>query len=206
MSRKNLEIRLSQLVKPFTEPNIDFEQYQTPPRVAANLLHLAWTRDDIEGKHVVDLCAGTGILGIGAALLGADVTLVEKDPDAFSQLQQNLEALDVGVTVTAVNEDVLSWHSDDTFDTAILNPPFGIQQKSVRDMDFIRRAAPIAEVIYSIHDGSPKNQRRLPGLFKKYQLKIIESYLEEFPLDRSYPWHSMKRKIHEVLIIHSARL
>jgi len=201
MSRKQLEIQLTQSIRGFSKPKIEFEQYQTPPRVAANLLHIAWTRDHIENCEVIDLCAGTGILGIGAALLGANSTLIEIDPDAYTILQQNIADFDLPITTELA--DVIDHEFTSSYDTAVLNPPFGIQQKSRSDMDFVKKAADIAQHIYSIHDGSSKNQERLPKLFDNNDLEIVEAYLEDFPLTQSYPWHTSARKIHQVLIIHS---
>ena len=203
MSRKQLEIQLSQMIRSFDSPKIIFEQYQTPPRVAANLLHIAWTRGDIDDKSVIDICAGTGILGLGAALLGADVTLLEIDPDVCSIQRQNID--NIGIHVDSICIDVFKWGSDKKFDTALLNPPFGIQQKKHTDLDFVRRAADVADTIYSIHDGSPKNQEKLPQKFTELGLEVIEAYLDEFPLDKKYPWHTMSRKVHHALIIHSER-
>ena len=34
-------------------------------------------------------------------------------------------------------------------------------------------------------------------------LEPVEAYIDQFPLDQSYPWHKMRRKIQQVLVIHS---
>lgn len=204
MNRKQLEIHLSQVVQPFKQPKIELEQYQTPPRVAANLLHIAWLKGDIQNKNVVDLCAGTGILGLGAALLGGEVVLVEKDQEAYDILLENKSKIDQ--KTQSVLNDVLTWQADMRFDTAILNPPFGIQQNKTSDMDFVKKAGQLAEKVYSIHDGSDRNQEGLPKLFNKCGLEIQETYLEEFPLSSSYPWHKLKYKIHNVLVVQASSL
>ncbi|MHA2501755.1 MAG: METTL5 family protein [Candidatus Kariarchaeaceae archaeon] len=189
-------------MSPFGSPKIEYEQYQTPPRVAANLLHRAYMQGNIEEKNIVDLCAGTGILGLGAAILGGRVDLVEREDDAFRQLAENAKKVDIPVTLH--QENVITWESKRQYDTAILNPPFGIQQKKVRDLDFVKKAGEIAEVIYTIHDGSPSNQEKLPGLYNELGLTIKEMYLDEFPLSSSYPWHKMRRRIHKVLVVYSS--
>lgn len=71
MKLKQLEMALQRL-SGFSRPNAALEQYQTPAPLAARLLYHALMKGDIEGKHVVDLGCGTGILAIGAALLGAE--------------------------------------------------------------------------------------------------------------------------------------
>ena len=47
---------------------------------------------DFEGKRVIDLGAGTGMLSIGAALLGAShVLALDIDPEALEVAQQNVD-------------------------------------------------------------------------------------------------------------------
>ena len=74
----------------------------------------------------------------------------------------------------------------------------------MRDLQFVVKAAEIADQIYSIHDGSKTNQDILPKLFEKSGIRIIEAYIDEFPLNKSYPWHKKKQKMYQVLIIHSS--
>ena len=69
-SKKDLEIILSTL-KGFERPKPELEQYTTPSSLAAELLWQAYIDGNIEGKIVVDLGCGTGILALGAAILGA---------------------------------------------------------------------------------------------------------------------------------------
>lgn len=61
-----------QTVSGFPEPDYRLEQYPTPPELAAEMLfaiHASF--DDIEDKRIADVGCGPGMLGIGAALLGA---------------------------------------------------------------------------------------------------------------------------------------
>ena len=201
LRRKDLEITLSVNVKGFNNPKVEYEQYQTPPRVAANLIHRAQQLGDITGKKVIDLCAGTGILGIAASILDASVTTLEIDAGSCDILKQNIELLDLDVTL--INEDIFKYEPLHRYDTCVINPPFGIQQKKYRDMDFIKKSANFANVIYSIHDGSETNQQKLPQLFEKSGFDITEMYIDGFPLSNSYSWHKQKRKMYQVLIIRS---
>jgi len=75
MKLKQLEMIL-QRVGGFPRPQAALEQYQTPAPLAARLLYHALMKGDIEGKQVCDLGCGTGILAIGAALLGRNRLLV----------------------------------------------------------------------------------------------------------------------------------
>ena len=72
--KKQLEIELSKIIDDFKEPKIKFEQYMTPPEIAAFMIHYAWMKGEIENKKIIDIGAGTGMLGIGAAFLGGNVT------------------------------------------------------------------------------------------------------------------------------------
>ncbi|MFB6216919.1 MAG: METTL5 family protein, partial [Candidatus Aenigmatarchaeota archaeon] len=88
--KTELKKKLSR-VEGFSQPRVELEQYVTPPELAADLIHTAYMQGDVEGKEVVDLGTGTGILAIGAALAGAQVTAVEKDSDAIEIARENAE-------------------------------------------------------------------------------------------------------------------
>ncbi|HEV8361491.1 MAG TPA: 50S ribosomal protein L11 methyltransferase, partial [Candidatus Thermoplasmatota archaeon] len=62
---------LLQKVPPHPAPKAELEQYQTPAPIAADLVYRALAAGDVAGKRVLDLGCGTGILAIGAALVGA---------------------------------------------------------------------------------------------------------------------------------------
>ena len=70
MKLRKLEMLLEEF-ETFKNPDPALEQYMTPPVVAARLLFHAYMKGDIEGRSVLDLGCGTGILACGAALLGA---------------------------------------------------------------------------------------------------------------------------------------
>ena len=79
----------------------------------------------IAAPVVLDLCAGTGCLGLGVARScpGAQVTCVEKSPDAWPYLQANTR----GTGVKTVQADVFAWHRTlppDSVDLILCNPPY----------------------------------------------------------------------------------
>ena len=76
---RHLAIALSKL-PPNPCNSVELEQYQTEGNLAALWLSQIDGKDGLEGKTVLDLGAGNGILGHGAQLLGAEVTFVECDP------------------------------------------------------------------------------------------------------------------------------
>lgn len=92
-------VALLQEVSTFEEPDYQLEQYKTSADIAAHVIFtIANAYGDIgEGKLVADFGCGTGILGIGAALMGADVTGFDIDPKALAAAQQNAEELEVNI-------------------------------------------------------------------------------------------------------------
>lgn len=89
---------------------------------AANLLK------GIKAPRVLDLCAGTGCLGLGVKRFcpSADVTCVEKSPEAFFYLQKNA-ATALQWPVRAVMGDVFTlWQTlpEGGYDLIVSNPPY----------------------------------------------------------------------------------
>ena len=92
-TKKSFAIELSKLLL-FEKPNVSLEQYPTEFDVAADFLWSAIMDKEIEGKSVLDLGCGTGILGFGAALLSAKkVTFVDIDKNAMEIAKANFEKL-----------------------------------------------------------------------------------------------------------------
>ena len=198
--KKQLEIELSKIIDDFKEPKIKFEQYMTPPEIAAFMIHYAWMKGEIENKKIIDIGAGTGMLGIGAAFLGGNVTMIEIDKDAYEILKNNVAKTDHEIRL--INKNIFDFDFDEKYDTALINPPFGIKSKN-KDMDFIVKASKISKHIFSIHDGSESNINNIKSLFEKHNLKIIESLMMDFSLKSTYPWHEEKNKILKVMLLHS---
>jgi 16S rRNA (guanine966-N2)-methyltransferase len=71
----------------------------------------AWAmvlHDELPGARVVDLCAGSGALGLEALSRGAaHCDFVETDPRALAALRQNVAALGAAPRVTIHREDAL---------------------------------------------------------------------------------------------------
>ena len=83
----------------------------------------------VQAPKVLDLCAGTGCLGLGVKRFcpGADVTCVEKSPEAFRYLKKNaVSALKQG-TARAVEGDLFTyWQGlpEGELDLIVSNPPY----------------------------------------------------------------------------------
>jgi len=200
ISRASLAIILSKL-KNFENPKLREEQYSTDSESAASLLWDLHMKGRITGKVIADLGAGTGILGLGAALLGAKkVYLVEKDPDAAKLAKDNLDDLKTKYelkSVEIINSDISDFHKKDLavgmVDMVLMNPPFGTKTKHADKM-FLEKAFKIAGEIYSFHKSSTS----------EFIIKFCadngfaaEKYMNiQFPIKASHRFHS--RKIHRI--------
>src|SRR3989344_3796063 len=90
ITKSGLAVVLSQLKK-FEEPKVRQEQYFMDSEIAASVLWNAYLLKDIEGKTIADLGCGTGVLGVGALLMGArQVWLVDSDEKALETAKNNL--------------------------------------------------------------------------------------------------------------------
>ena len=148
MLRKQDEIVLQTLAT-FPDPKPHLEQYPTPPELAVKFLNMAY--DDIYGKVVFDLGCGTGILSLGAAILGAKMVVgVDIDISVLKIAVKNLEAVKNiygTLNVYFVNADIRKFSF--RADTVIMNPPFGMQRKGA-DRDFIVKAVEGARVVWTL--------------------------------------------------------
>ncbi|KAH8848662.1 APOBEC1 complementation factor [Schistosoma japonicum] len=71
MAREAYRMHTKENVKTFRNPKLEFEQYCTLVQVAADILFNVQMMDNsLEGMSVADLGCGTGMLSIGAKLLG----------------------------------------------------------------------------------------------------------------------------------------
>jgi len=142
----------------FSGPSARLEQYLTPAPLAARLLFHAALNGDIAGRRVCDPGCGTGILAIGAALLGAsEVVAVDIDTAALEIAERN--AVRAGVEVRFLHADVLDPATRTLIgscDAVVMNPPFGAQQLHA-DRPFIDFALSVAPVVYGIFNAGSRD-------------------------------------------------
>lgn len=151
MRRKRLEILLSSL-KANPEPKLRFEEYGLDPTSASTVLHVATSMGDIEGRDVIDLGCGTGILSIGAAIIGAKrVVGIDIDDGSVKVALENMKSLSVKVEFISGSIECIG----PSFDTTVMNPPFGSWRRGL-DLKFLAKALAISNVVYSIHKASDK--------------------------------------------------
>lgn len=158
MKLRQLEMCL-QKIQGFRSPKADIEQYMTPAPLAARLLHEAALAGDISEMKVVDLGCGTGMLSIGAALLGAEVIGIDIDETALRIARKNAEAF--GVDIEWIRMQIDETAKPFTADTVVMNPPFGAQKEHA-DRPFIGFALLTAPVCY--------------GVFNKGSIPFLEAY------------------------------
>ncbi len=193
MRLNELERRL-ETVKGFPSPSSRLEQYQTPAPLAARLLFHAAVNGHITGMRVCDLGCGSGILAIGAALLGAcEVVGIDADEPALALARENAGHLGVDVRFIAGNAgDPDTLRQVGPCDTVVMNPPFGAQ-KAHADRPFIDAALQIALITY--------------GIFNAGSRQFIESYIAGrgrvgeviggiLPIRRTFSFHS--RPVREI--------
>jgi putative methylase len=203
MKLKQLEITL-QRVRGFSRPQAALEQYQTPAPLAARLLYHALMKGDIEGKRVFDLGCGTGVLAIGAALLGANTVVgIDIDERALAVARENAALLDMEVTFLAA--DLREGGCRERIgpcDTVVMNPPFGAQ-KAHADRPFIDCALTFAGVTYSIF-----NAGSIPFLvaYTAQKAEITEKIGSVFPIKRTFAFHTRDVQEIEVEILRLKRI
>jgi putative methylase len=150
--------RALERVEGFSIPSPRLEQYQTPASLAARLLYHASLRGDIPGRNICDLGCGTGILSIGACLLGAaKVTGVETDHRALAVARRNATKFQVSVSfISGDVSDAGLLAGIGACDTVVMNPPFGAQ-KAHADRPFIDAGLVLAPVIYGIFNAGSRH-------------------------------------------------
>jgi len=187
MKLRRLEMTL-QRIRGYHHPTVSLEQYQTPAPLAARLLYHALMKGDIEGKRVCDLGCGTGVLAIGAVLLGAEqVRGVDIDPEAVATANANAHLFDADIEFIVA--DVRNAELPERIgscDTVIMNPPFGAQTPHA-DRPFIDLALVVAPVIYSIFNAGSV---QFIETYTAGRAKIDERIGGIFPIKRTFFFHT----------------
>jgi len=169
-----------QQVRTWPKPKSELEQYPTPPDIAAHMLFAVEDRDGLEGVLVADLGCGGGILGIGAAMMGAaHVLAVDIDEQVLAVAAQNVAEFDVPVDVLGCDVLQLSIHAPapgtdrattgstasgrsvgGAFDVVLMNPPFGTRpENNGLDVAFLRAGYALCRSggsLYTLHKTSTR--------------------------------------------------
>ena len=169
-------------VSDFEDPKISLEQYITPPALAADLIFTAYMQGDVEGKKVADLGTGTGILGIGAGLLDAEVLAVEKDVSALKLAEENAEKLDVEIGFVESNVEGF----EKSVDTVVMNPPFSVH--SDIGLSFWEKAVDVSDAVYGISPRGARDSIKSLVRSSNHKLEGVQEY--SIGLPPSYGFHT----------------
>jgi predicted RNA methylase len=205
-SRRELAVFLSKL-KVFEKPHIQLEQYSTDSDVAAQLLWQAHLNNELENCSIIDLGCGTGILGIGALLLGAKkITFIDIDATVLKTLKENLEFTydhweieDFDNRWEFINSDASRIKTEELqADIVITNPPFGTKTKHA-DKLFLEVATKIAPITYSMHKTSTKSF--LTSFASSNNIQIIWQEDIKYPLKPTMGIHRKRLERIDVTLI-----
>ena len=189
-SKRSLATKLG-VIAGFEDPRAALEQYPTPPELAAHVVHLADLHDDIDGRTVVDLGAGTGMFTLAAALRGpARVIGLEIDRDALSIARQNERRV-------AASAPVHWLHGDATRAplsvpdpvTVVMNPPFGAQRDNRHaDRGFLRTASELAAVSYSVHNEG--SREFVESFAADHGGEVTHAFAADFRIRKQFDHHA----------------
>jgi putative methylase len=190
MSSKSALAQQLAIVAGFENPRATLEQYRTPPELAAQLVHTADLNGDVEGRLVVDLGCGTGMLALGAALRGPRAVVgLDLDPAPLSTARQNERKVASATAIEWLRADATQAPLCPTDETTVLmNPPFGAQSGNEHaDRRFLATAAAISDVSYSIHNEG--SDEFVEAFAADNDGSVTHAFAAEFDLPRQFDHH-----------------
>jgi len=196
MSQKTLAVVLSKL-DVFENPKQNLEQYPTDSEIGAQSIWKANLMDWINGKIIVDLGAGTGVLGIGCILMGAKkVFFVEKDLGAIEILKRNLSKLSEEYEIgeyEIIHRDIRFFY--DKSDLVIMNPPFGTQIVGA-DMVFLKKAMDLAPRIITFNKS--ETSEFIDKQIHESEFTVVRRIETKFPIKKTLEHH--KKRIERIKV------
>jgi len=116
------------------QPPVDFSIRPSSDRLKESLFSIIESNKyniKIKNSKVIDICSGTGALGIEALSRGAkSIYFIDKDPKAINVLQKNISKLKIDnkdkTYIKIIKEDVLKALQDIkiVFDVVLIDPPY----------------------------------------------------------------------------------
>ncbi|MDZ7746025.1 MAG: METTL5 family protein [Halobacteriales archaeon] len=182
------------VVAGFDDPQLDLEQYCTPPEIAAHLIHVAALQDDIAGETVVDLGCGTGMLTLASALAGARRSVgIDLDAEALATARENDTRIGAHGEIAWLQGDATRpplVHSDAT---VVMNPPFGARDGNEHaDRDFLAAARKFATVSYSLHNAG--SHAFVESFAADEGGEVTHAFAAEFDVPSQYDHHEEQTK------------
>ena len=200
MKKKEI-VSIIQNTATFSNPKIELEQYCIDASSAVDLIYFAGLEfDDIKNRLIFDFGAGTGRLSIISAYFKATYVLsVDIDWSALKILNENILNLDLNHLIFPICSDIDKFEISNSIlprnlkITTIMNPPFGVQKKAA-DRVFLEKAFNISDVVYSVHLANVNVSKFISNYIKKFNWKIDYVYPFNMILERTFPFHSKRRK------------
>jgi len=199
MSTKTQLAQQLGVVAGFDDPRVDLEQYRTPPDIAAHLVHTADLQGDIEGRVVVDLGTGTGMLALGAVLRGPQTVVgVDVDPDPLATARDNERRVAAATDVDWLRADATALPLDpDAPTTVVMNPPFGAQRGNEHaDRAFLATAADISDVSYSVHNAG--SEEFVDSFAADNGGTVTHAFAAELDLPHQFDFHESESQVIDV--------
>jgi len=188
-SKRSLATKLG-VVAGFEDPRLALEQYPTPPDLAAHVVHLADLHDDVDGRTVLDLGTGTGMLALAAALRGpARVLGVELDRAALTTATANERRVAASAPVHWIQADATRLPLDvpDPV-TVVMNPPFGARDGNRNaDRGFLKSASRVATVSYSVHNAG--SREFVEAFAADNGGEVTHAFAADFAIDAAFDHH-----------------
>ena len=105
------------------------ERVIIPRSPIAELIHnnyAPWVNDVDEVNSILDLCTGSGCIGIASSRVfeNADVTLVDISDIAIEVANHNITKHHLNDRVRAINSDLFAHLGNKKFDVIVSNPPY----------------------------------------------------------------------------------
>jgi len=201
VKQRELEMLL-QRIPPHPHPRADLEQYPTPAPIAADLVYQALAAGDIQGKRVLDLGCGTGVLAMAAALAGAEeVVGVDIDVKSLQIAEEAARSLGLppdlpGWRIGKVDEARIK------ADTVLMNPPFGAQKRHA-DQPFHVTALACAPVVYTLVNGETADWTE--RFYVGCGARVTARWTYRFVLPAQFWWHDKPREHIEVAALRAVR-
>ena len=189
-SKRSLATKLG-VVAGFEEPRLALEQYPTPPDLAAHVVHLADLHGDVDGRTVLDLGTGTGMLALAAALRGpARVFGVELDRAALTTATANQLRVAASAPVHWIQGDATRLPLDVPDPaTVVMNPPFGAQDGNRNaDRGFLATASRVAAVSYSVHNAG--SREFVEAFAADNGGEVTHAFAADFAIDAQFDHHT----------------
>ena len=116
------------------QPPVDFSIRPTSDRLKESLFSILESNKyniKIENSNVIDICSGTGALGIEALSRGAKlIYFIDKDPKAINILQKNISKLKIDykdeTCIKIIRDDASKalQNIKNNFDIVLIDPPY----------------------------------------------------------------------------------